>query len=87
MVRYLSMGGMFKSKNSSHTSTYGGINFDLGSYKKQDLIYNIRKNSHDNYEIEINLEDATLLGSEDSWDILNETVTNNYKLNFDYGQM
>ena len=78
LVRYLSMGGSFKSYNSSHLSTYGGINFDLGSYKQQELIYNIRKNSHDNYEIEINLEDATLLGSHDSWDILNETVSNSY---------
>ena len=73
--------GMFETRSSfNYKITNQSINIDSFTWKQ----YNISRsvNSYDLYEVKINMSDATIFGTKDSWEKLDESI-NRYQIRLD----
>ena len=66
IVKYLKFGGNFVSRKGKFESPYGNINKKINENKNYDLNESIRVNKNGMYELQLNISDAVLKGSDNS---------------------
>jgi hypothetical protein len=80
LASYMSIGGLYFTREGQSYEIYNNLNLDPTSHK----MYNnsLRNNPHNMMELQFNLNDSTLLGSENSFNATKE-ILNNFQLRFD----
>ena len=73
---------MFETKEGPRVSTYGGVNEDVYSWKQYNGTGNTTVNSHGLKELEFDLSDATLKGTNNHLSKMPQVVSR-YQIRFD----
>lgn len=75
IAQYLKLVGMFEVKDGQSYSLFNDINEDPFTWKEYPLMDNLVYNSHNMMEIQLNVSDVVLLGSDQSIDKMIEVIS------------